>query len=80
MLQEASTCQGPEKIFFFPWACLSGFDSVMPAQTSETASRAQGGVVLWFPTAAVAIEVAIALQSVNTSETLRCQLRERSAV
>ena len=67
-------------MFFFPWACLSGFDSVTPAQTSETSSRAQGGVVLWFRTAAVAIAVTIALQSVNTSEALRCQLRERSAV
>ena len=34
------------------WACLSGFDSVTPTQTSETSSSSQGGVVLWLRTAA----------------------------
>ena len=32
------------KIF---WACVYGYDSVTPTQTSETSSRSQGGVVLW---------------------------------
>ena len=33
---------------FLARPCLFGFDSVTPAQTSETSSGSQGGAVLWF--------------------------------
>ena len=79
MLQEASTCRAREKVFFpcdlsvqFGQCAahpderdlfeVSGGGSVMVSSSSRAAG------------ARVAIAVAIALQSVNTSEASRCQL------
>ena len=61
---------------FFLAPVYSVFDSVAPAQTNEISSRSQGGgcVMVLSSSSAASARVAIALQSVNTSEASKCQL------